>query len=68
MDKSITAANSEKEGIKDSLILSMYLLLMIHTLQVIFLRKLYTPDHKVNTKHWWVWIVHLVVFPYIIFK
>ena len=46
----------------------MYMLLGIHSLQVIFLRKLYTKDHRVNKEHMWVWVVHGIVLPYILYK
>ena len=55
-------------GTHDSLIYAMYALLSIHSLQVIFLRKLYTNDHRVNRKHMWVWVVHAIVYPYIFYK
>jgi len=55
-------------GTHDSLVYPMYMLLAVHSLQVVFLRKLYTKDHRVNRKHMWIWVVHCIVYPYILYK
>ena len=46
----------------------MYLLLAMHSFQLIFLRKFYGEDGKVNTRHWWVWTLQLAVYSYVVWK
>ena len=47
---------------------SMNLLLGLHILQFLFLRHFYTDDRKVNTGYKWVWMIHLIVYPYVIWR
>jgi hypothetical protein len=41
----------------------MYVLLGVHLVQFVFLRNLYDENRNVTTRHVWVWILHLVVYP-----
>ena len=43
----------------------MMQLLVNHLLQFIFLREFYDKNHRVQTKHKWVWVVHALNYPYI---
>ena len=45
----------------------VYLLLVNHGLQMIFLRDFYDENRRVNTKNKWVWGVHLVAYGYVAF-
>ena len=38
-----------------------------HVLQMIFLREFYNCHGKVNTKNSWVWLIHAINYPYIIY-
>jgi len=44
----------------------MYVLLAVHFTQLLFLRRLYDDHGKVITKYWYVWLLHLLVFIYVI--
>ena len=45
----------------------MYLLLATHFLQFVFLRNFFDEKRRVNTKHSWVWLIHVVVYTYVIY-
>lgn len=45
----------------------MYQLLVNHLLQMIFLREFYDEKGKVSTKNKWVWVIHALNYPYIIY-
>ena len=45
----------------------MYLLLATHFLQFVFLRNFYDNQRRVNTKHSWVWVIHVCVYSYFIY-
>lgn len=38
-----------------------------HLLQMVFLREFYNAKGKVSTKNSWVWVVHALNYPYIIY-
>jgi len=45
----------------------VYLLLVNHVLQMMFLRHFYDGDRRVNTKNKWVWVVHMFSYMYVIY-
>ena len=48
----------------------MHLLLAMHCLSLLFLRKFYNAERhgRVNTSHWWVWIIKIGVYSYAVWK
>lgn len=46
----------------------MYLLLSMHILQMVFLRRFYDEHGHVNTSNQWVWYVHFIFYPYVIYS
>jgi hypothetical protein len=46
----------------------MVQLLFNHILQMVFLREFYDSKGKVNTKNGWVWVIHALNYPYILYK
>jgi hypothetical protein len=45
----------------------MIQLLFNHILQMLFLSEFYDENGRVNTKNKWVWVVHALNYPYIIY-
>lgn len=45
----------------------MWQMLVNHLLQFIFLRDFYDENRKVSFKHKWVWVVHGLNYPYMLF-
>jgi hypothetical protein len=45
----------------------MHQLLFNHILQMVFLSEFYDENGRVNTKNKWVWLVHALNYPYIIY-
>lgn len=40
----------------------MKILLSMHVLQFIFIRHLYDKERKINTKHVWIWGLHILAY------
>lgn len=75
-DQAIMAQHSDSIHSKDKrlkvedglLKIPMYLCVVMHFLQVIFLRRFRDVDGRVIRDSTWVWYVHFIVYPYITFK
>lgn len=47
---------------------TMYLLLSMHILQLVFLRRFFDENGRVNVSNQWVWYVHFIIYPYVIYS
>ena len=54
--------------LKGPLLSCMYLLLVTHLIQFIFYRRLLSDDGKINMRHKWVWVLHVLIYPYVIYS